>query len=687
MDLTAITNMRHLILTFLLILSTGLLYASDPKEQLDQSLRYLRNLQNPDGSYGSIEEQGLVTPTVLLAFSTSHRRYTDVDGPFIRKGIEWLVCKQGPEGAIRFNGTYDIVNVTALSVAAVASINKTRWSDFIEKGMSFLNRYISSEENWRERPEGPKRFHIALALATNSPEILQGLREPQTGIPEDYSPDGIYHAIWNCTKGLGIPDTFLAENLVKRIENSLRADGSTGADKEGPAHSNVRLEDRLSDEALWAGTYLLSLLDEKNKAPKDWVERISEHLIQQLDNQIRKKTRENTKRIAVLTNAVSICYSRRHSSGDLASSPERKLPPFVVSPRSNREAALAALNYLSKNQQGGKFGFSGFPDPGITALALSAVMQTTSRLGEKQPDYVKKGLNYLKELQKDDGSIYQHGLANYVTSVSIMAFMDSGDPNYNPVIEAARDFLVMIQADEGEGYSLEEDPNYGGLGYGSDERPDLSNTQMSLEALKASGLDGEHEAFQKAILFLQKCQNLSETNPTMVQVDPKKKIVSGNDGGGFYSPGASKANLEQIEEGIFVARSYGSMTYALLKSYLFAGLDPEDKRVKAAVNWIKKHYTLDENPGFSKKAGEDLGQQGIYYYYLTMARALNALQIDTLKVPGGVSHQWRPELKNKMLEIQRIDGSWINDRSPRWFEGNPVLATAYALLVLDICIQ
>ena len=33
--------------------------------------------------------------------------------------------------------------------------------------------------------------------------------------------------------------------------------------------------------------------------------------------------------------------------------------------------------------------------------------------------------------------------------------------------------------------------------------------------------------------------------------------------------------------------------------------------------------------------------------------------------------------------MQRQDGSWLNANSPRWWEGNPVLATAYALLALD----
>ena len=48
------------------------------------------------------------------------------------------------------------------------------------------------------------------------------------------------------------------------------------------------------------------------------------------------------------------------------------------------------------------------------------------------------------------------------------------------------------------------------------------------------------------------------------------------------------------------------MTYAGLKTFLFAGEGKEDPRVKAAIGWIKRHYTLDENPR-QKDAG-------LFYY-------------------------------------------------------------------------
>jgi squalene-hopene/tetraprenyl-beta-curcumene cyclase len=69
-------------------------------------------------------------------------------------------------------------------------------------------------------------------------------------------------------------------------------------------------------------------------------------------------------------------------------------------------------------------------------------------------------------------------------------------------------------------------------------------------------------------------------------------------------------------------RSYGSMTYAGLKSMIFAGLKGDDPRAKAAVAWARQHYSLTENPG--------LGSAGRYYYYHLFAKALAARGQDTL---------------------------------------------------------
>ncbi|MEM8735923.1 MAG: hypothetical protein AAGG44_16965, partial [Planctomycetota bacterium] len=121
---------------------------------------------------------------------------------------------------------------------------------------------------------------------------------------------------------------------------------------------------------------------------------------------------------------------------------------------------------------------------------------------------------------------------------------------------------------------------------------------------------------------------------------------------------------------------YGSMTYAGLKSMIYAGLDTDDMRVKAAVGFLKANYSLESNPG--------MGQQGLFYYFHTMAKALDALGESTFEDANGVRHNWKAELRTKLAELQQEDGSWVNPTT-RWMEGDPNLVSAYALLCLKYC--
>ena len=268
-----------------------------------------------------------------------------------------------------------------------------------------------------------------------------------------------------------------------------------------------------------------------------------------------------------------------------------------------------------------------------------------------------------------------------MTSASILALSRAGRPGDRPAIARAQAFLKGLQADEGEGYS-EGDRFYGGIGYGGDERPDLSNLQMALEALAESGLGSDDPAFQKALKFLERCQNRSESND-LVLVEGDARILPGDDGGAGYAPGDSKAGFIELADGSRIPRSYGSMTYALLKGFLFAGLARDDPRVAAAWRWLSENYTLDVNPGFERSADPRAAYQGLFYYFQNMARTLDLYGQEEIVDAAGVAHRWRTELTGRMVAMQRQDGSWVNLNSPRWWEGNPVLATAYAMQTLD----
>lgn len=331
------------------------------------------------------------------------------------------------------------------------------------------------------------------------------------------------------------------------------------------------------------------------------------------------------------------------------------------------------LEYLAASQspEGAWMAFDR-PHPAITSLAVQALAQD-DRYGRDHPA-VRRGLAFVLRYVQPDGGIYvpEEGMRNYHTSVALMALASLKDASHEQTIRDAQRFLKKLQWDEGEGHERSS-PWYGGVGYGHHKRPDLSNTQLMLEALKQSGLAEDDPVYQKALTFVARCQMLGERNDQPFAAETA-------DGGFIYSPangGESKAGLD-IVDGKPRLRSYGSMTYAGFKSLLYAGLSHDDVRVQRALAWIQKNYTLQHNPNMPLEKSK----QGLYYYYHAFARALHAWGEDSIEDAAGVPHRWREELCRTLIALQRDDGSWVND-ADRWFEGNPDLVTAYAVLALQ----
>ncbi len=305
-------------------------------------------------------------------------------------------------------------------------------------------------------------------------------------------------------------------------------------------------------------------------------------------------------------------------------------------------------------------------EPGITALAVTALLRS-GRVAAAEPA-VTKALGYLSQFLGPKGGLSEAPHANYATAISLMAFREANaGGRYDRVIKGGQDFLKGMQWDESEGKGP-DDPFYGGAGYGGrNSRPDLSNTSYFLEALRDTGLPADDPALQKALVFVSRCQNLKGEFNDQPWAD---KV---NDGGFVYTPangGQSMAGPAAADGGL---RSYASMTYAGLKSMIYAGLTRDDPRVRAATGYLRKHYTLDENPG--------LGQQGLYYYYHTFAKALALFGEDPFKDDSGTPHDWRADLNAALADRQNPDGSWVNP-ADRFMEGDPNLVTAYGLLAL-----
>ena len=315
-----------------------------------------------------------------------------------------------------------------------------------------------------------------------------------------------------------------------------------------------------------------------------------------------------------------------------------------------------------------------------TALVLTAFMgEPTRRFRTNPPAALTKGYEFILGAVKPDGSIYRTSLINYNTSLSMLAMAASDNPAHDGILRRARAFVVRSQMDLDEPGKMDS-PYDGGIGYGDKyAHSDMNNTLTALEALhytrhlQSGELTGpKQDVNWKAVVqFLQNCQNLPSHNRQPWASDDAR-----NRGGFVYYPGHSMAGGEtNALTGRVALRSYGSISYAGLLSYIYADLPREDPRVVAVLDWLRSNYTLEENPGM------DL--QGLYYYLHLMTKALNTARVQTLELKDGRKINWRREVALRLINLQRPDGTWANTNA-RWWEKDPNLVTAYAVLSLDI---
>lgn len=347
-----------------------------------------------------------------------------------------------------------------------------------------------------------------------------------------------------------------------------------------------------------------------------------------------------------------------------------------------RLAVEKAVGWLV-SVQGTEGEWSNAAHPGISALVLNAIDSAVAALKlprERFQPSRKRGMAFLRSRVKPDGGIYAESLTLYNTALSLTALLRSGDTGDRAITDRAAAFVAAQQARGMDRPELD-----GGIGYGPTgvspkrQHPDLDNTLVALEALRAhaearkadergaavAGLD-----WKAAADFVGRCQNL-KTGNAGVWVSEE----GGNRGGFVYYPGFSNAGVQELSGGRTALRSYGSMSYAGLLSFVYAEIPKEDARMKAALQWLSENYTIEENPG--------LGKQGLFYYFYLMTKALSAASVEDLRTTEGKRVAWARPLALKIMDLQASEGWWENDVA-RWMEKDRVLVTAYCVTALSL---
>ncbi len=372
--------------------------------------------------------------------------------------------------------------------------------------------------------------------------------------------------------------------------------------------------------------------------------------------------------------------------------------PLEVTESLRREAQAAcdrAIRWLLA-QQSERGTWSNERYPALTALPLWGL----ARAGLATSPAAKKAVDYLLSCARENGAIYCDpvpgqggGLSTYNTAISMVALHLSGDPRAVPVVLRARRFLARSQHLGGDVY-------YGGMGYDAESgRPyaDLSNSYIAFEAMRMTESvedlrpAGEPKAdlnWEAARTFIQRTQNDARFNPAPWASDDP------SDRGGFvYHPEQTRAGVFTNQAGVVKFRSMKGMTYAGLLSYIYAEVDRTDPRVEATINWVVTHWGLDTNnpkSGGTGKTDTQDEREGLFYLYNVMAKGLAVYGQDVFYPPGRSPFNWRVELIQKLLSLQKTDGKtsggyWVNEVG-RYWESDPVLVTSYALIALQIAL-
>ncbi len=329
---------------------------------------------------------------------------------------------------------------------------------------------------------------------------------------------------------------------------------------------------------------------------------------------------------------------------------------------------------VSQQQTNGAWSNTNYP--ALTGLALWAL--TLDPAGRNQ-QAISNAVRFILACVQTNGGIYREikgprggGLGNYNTALCLVALHAVNRPDLTPTLLGARRYLALSQ-------HLGKDIYDGGFGYDqTHERPyaDLNNSVYALEAMRLTEkIEEKRPASEKkadldwkaAQGFVSRCQNQTPE-------------LADEYGGFYYRPDESRAGIATNKKGQAIFKAQGGSTYSALLALRYAHIGSDDERVKLAVRWSQQHWNLDQNTGTEK--------EGLYSYYHFLAKAL-VVYGDALVAHGETTRMTgRQALIEKLLALQKIDpatghGYWVNENG-RYWESDPVLTTAYALVALGI---
>jgi len=300
---------------------------------------------------------------------------------------------------------------------------------------------------------------------------------------------------------------------------------------------------------------------------------------------------------------------------------------------------------------------------GVTAMAVWALAEIdlppAATAGEHPPPSAElapalsRAIDWLLEFRQPDGGLYdpRRGLAVYTSGIAARALhaYRTRWPNARAEVVAARDSAELFAY-----------------------RGSAPESMLDIAPGTTRALDHSQDAARE--LLAKRARTADETRRALEFL------------AGLARPGAPRGPGRTRVPGWQAASGAEPLGYDDLLTAAYEVLRPEHQRTRRAIEALERYYTLERNPDLTRRygdAGFERGTQGVYYYYFIAAKTLATVG-PRVRLRSGDARPWCRELAAKLGELQKPDGSWVNT-DEHWWEGEPILVTAYALLALDIC--
>jgi hypothetical protein len=343
--------------------------------------------------------------------------------------------------------------------------------------------------------------------------------------------------------------------------------------------------------------------------------------------------------------------------------------------RSRKPALARAAEYLW-SQQAGDGGWHSHTygllrsGQSLTPFVLEGLLQIPENICALPAAKVDRAIAFLRSNTRQDGAlgVVDPGIPdypNYSTALAASALCRARRAGWQEQSQAMVRYLRGQQFTEQNGWRP-EDAAYGAWGMGGGRRTppdtghvDLSMTRHVIEALRAAGVPGSDAVFERARVYVERCQNF----------DPLRGDSA--DGGFFFTTTEFDTNKAGHNGQRF--RSYGTTTADGILALAATGHEPGEPRVVAARQWLTRRLTGHREtdvPGFVGDAYQRWPRGLAFYYSSASAQALRILRLDAA---GSVMES--------LNRTQRADGSWANPEN-LVKEDDPLIATPFAIRAL-----